>query len=280
MGQQRVLRDSGVGGTGAAGGTSWPCTGSCLGRSWRTQRTAAPQTAAPRYATRKRRLRGQRPLWGWHAAPRGGASWVERLRAGPLCGVSHGPSRPPRPQPAGRAVLTAPEGVGQAAVEPAVELLVHGPEDERAQLDEVDDQPAHHEDEADEEVHDKLGLQEGKQAHGRCSGARARSFTENSRPEDRAHGQELRRGPGARAVGGGETHGPRTGAQSHGGRGRRAHPTRAGAFLPQVTYRWPDAHVIHRCDRHGHTTPRTHHTTYTHTRIYGKKEKTRKNTPE
>ena len=103
------------------------------------------------------------------------------------------------------AVLTAPERVGEAAVQPAVQLLVHGPEDQCAELDGVDDQPAHHEDEADEEVHDELGLQEGEQAHGHSSVASAGSFTENGRPaktgqrsgghrDPRVRGSECQRG--------------------------------------------------------------------------------------
>lgn len=78
--------------------------------------------------------------------------------------------------------LTAPERVGQAAVDATVELLADGPEGQCAQLGEVDNQPAHHKDKANEQVHHELGLQVGKQAHGRCSGAGTRSFTENSRP--------------------------------------------------------------------------------------------------
>lgn len=64
-------------------------------------------------------------------------------------------------------------------------MLADGPEGQCAQLGEVDNQPAHHEDEANEQVYHELGLQVGKQAHGRCSGAAARSFTENSRPGTR-----------------------------------------------------------------------------------------------
>lgn len=83
--------------------------------------------------------------------------------------------------------LTAPERVGQAAVDAAVQVLADGPESQCAQLGEVDDQPAHHEHKANEQVQHELGLQVGKQAHGRCSGAAARSFTENSRPGNTGH---------------------------------------------------------------------------------------------
>lgn len=120
---------------------------------------------------------------------------------------------PPIPAVHTRVVLTAPERVCKAAVEPAVQLLVHGPEDERAELDGVDDQPAHHEDEADEEVHDELGLQEGKQAHGHSSVASAGPFTENSCPAKTGlavrRGARDPRGEGLRAE-----EGPRCSCQS------------------------------------------------------------------
>lgn len=92
--------------------------------------------------------------------------------------------------------LTAPERVGQAAVDTAVQVPADGPEGQCAQLGEVDDQPTHHKDEANEQVHHELGLQVGKQAHGRCSGAGARSFTENSRPANAGHSGQCVQGLG------------------------------------------------------------------------------------
>ena len=118
------------------------------------------------------------------------------------------PAMPCPPQ----AALTAPERVGEAAVQPAVQLLVHGPEDQRAELDGVDDQPAHHEDEADEEVHDELGLQEGEQAHGHSSVASAGSFTENGRPAKTGQRLGGRRDPSVR--GGKWRRGPQWSRQS------------------------------------------------------------------
>lgn len=66
-----------------------------------------------------------------------------------------------------RRVLTAPERVGEPAVDPAVQLLVDGPEDARAQLDEVDDEAADHKDEAHEQLQDEQALQVGQKSHGR-----------------------------------------------------------------------------------------------------------------
>lgn len=63
-------------------------------------------------------------------------------------------------------VLTAPEGVGEPAVDSAVELLVDGPEDARAQLNEVDDEAADHKHEAHQQLQDEQALQVGQQSHG------------------------------------------------------------------------------------------------------------------
>lgn len=41
-------------------------------------------------------------------------------------------------------ILTTPEGVGQSAVDSAIELLVDWPEDAGAELNEVYDEAAHH----------------------------------------------------------------------------------------------------------------------------------------
>lgn len=63
-------------------------------------------------------------------------------------------------------LLTTPEGVGQSAVDPAIQLLVDGPEDAGAELDEVDDEAAHHEHEAHQQLQDEQTLQVGQQSHG------------------------------------------------------------------------------------------------------------------
>lgn len=63
-------------------------------------------------------------------------------------------------------LLTTPEGVGQPAVDPAIQLLVDGPEDAGAELDEVDDEAAHHEHEAHQQLQDEQTLQVGQQSHG------------------------------------------------------------------------------------------------------------------
>lgn len=63
-------------------------------------------------------------------------------------------------------VLTDPEGVGEPAVDSAVELLVERPEDAGAQLNEVDDEPAHHKHEAHKQLQDEQALQVGQQSHG------------------------------------------------------------------------------------------------------------------
>ena len=61
----------------------------------------------------------------------------------------------------GRRTLTAPERVGEPAVDPAVQLLVEGPEDAGAELDEVDDEAAHHKHKAHQQLEDEEALQVG-----------------------------------------------------------------------------------------------------------------------
>lgn len=66
----------------------------------------------------------------------------------------------------GRRLLTAPEGVGEPAVDSAIELLVDRPENAGAELDEVDDEAAHYENEAHQQLQDEQALQVGQQSHG------------------------------------------------------------------------------------------------------------------
>lgn len=63
-------------------------------------------------------------------------------------------------------LLTTPQGVGQSAVDPAIQLPVDGPEDAGAELDEVDDEAAHYEHEAHQQLQDEQALQVGQQSHG------------------------------------------------------------------------------------------------------------------
>lgn len=63
-------------------------------------------------------------------------------------------------------LLTAPEGVGEPAVDSAVELFVNRPEDAGAELDEVYDEAAHHKHKAHQQLQDKQALQIGQQSHG------------------------------------------------------------------------------------------------------------------
>ena len=77
------------------------------------------------------------------------------------------PPMPPMPPPPDvcvwvrRWTLTAPERIGEPAVDPAVQLLVEGPEDTGAELDEVDDEAAHDEHEAHQQLQDEEALQVG-----------------------------------------------------------------------------------------------------------------------
>lgn len=93
-------------------------------------------------------------------------------------------------------VLTAPERVGEPAVDSAVELLVDGPEDTRAELNEVNDEAADHKHEAHQQLQDEQALQVGQQSHGR--GAREAEeaplcTTANLRGEEQQqrHGQDV-----------------------------------------------------------------------------------------
>lgn len=93
-------------------------------------------------------------------------------------------------------VLTAPERVGEPAVDSAVELLVDGPEDARAQLNEVYDEAADHEHEAHQQLQDEQALQVGQQSHGsgarRAEEAPLHTTTDLRREERRGQEVEMR----------------------------------------------------------------------------------------
>lgn len=61
--------------------------------------------------------------------------------------------------------LTAGDAVAQSAVDLAEQLLVDGPEDQSAQLDGVDDEPRGDEHIAENQVAQKLGLQQPDEVH-------------------------------------------------------------------------------------------------------------------
>lgn len=58
-------------------------------------------------------------------------------------------------------LLTTPEGVGEPAVDSAIELLVDRPEDAGAELNEVYDEAAHHKHKAHQQLQDEQALQVG-----------------------------------------------------------------------------------------------------------------------
>lgn len=64
-----------------------------------------------------------------------------------------------------RSGLTAGDAVAQSAIDLAEQLLVDGPEDQRAQLDGVDDEPRGDEHVAEHQVAQKLGLQQPDEVH-------------------------------------------------------------------------------------------------------------------
>lgn len=63
-------------------------------------------------------------------------------------------------------LLTTPKGVRESAVDSAIELLVDGPEDAGAELNEVYDEAAHHEHKAHQQLQDEQALQVGQKSHG------------------------------------------------------------------------------------------------------------------
>lgn len=63
-------------------------------------------------------------------------------------------------------LLTTPKGIGQSAVDSAVQLLVDRPEDAGAELNEVYDEATHHKHKAHQQLQDEQALQVGQQSHG------------------------------------------------------------------------------------------------------------------